>query len=69
MMNKHSPRILNDLLEVGISVKTIQEVSQHMMAELILLLEKNEANFSKNKRSKLFPKWKMILSIIFVLCW
>ena len=58
MINKHSPRIL---YEVGISVKTIQEVSQHMMTELILLLDKNEVNLSKNKKSKLFPRWKSIL--------
>ena len=33
---------LNDLLEVGISVETIQEVNQHMMTKLILLLDKNK---------------------------
>ena len=47
MMKKHCPRILwlfnlNDLLEVGISIK---EISQHMMTELIL---KIKSTFSKN---------------------
>ena len=31
---------LSNFFEVGISVKTIQEVSQHMMTELILILDK-----------------------------
>ena len=43
--NKQIFQELNDLLEVGISVKTIQEVNQHMMTKLILFLDKNIFNF------------------------
>ena len=31
---------LNDLLEVGVSVKFIQEICQHLVTKLILLLKK-----------------------------
>jgi len=43
-------RKLNELLEVGVGVKPIQEISQHLVTELVLFLQQDTERSTELKR-------------------
>ena len=59
---------LNDLFEVGVGVKTVQEISHNLMTELILSLQRNNNMPPSAESPKLFEMGALSMNIeIFII--